>query len=66
MNRTRHQLRLRVQFETPTDETDASIGSGCGFHSNGAQQKSDDAHADGGTCDSSQEQLPPSYMIHDR
>jgi len=65
MNRTGLQLTSLVQFERLTDETDSGIGSGCGLHSKGAQQKPDDAHADGGTCDSGQEQLPSSYMIHD-
>jgi hypothetical protein len=55
-----------VQLERLTDETDSSIGSGCGLHSKGAEQKSNDTHADGGTCDSGEEQLPSSYMIDDR
>jgi hypothetical protein len=55
-----------VQLERLTDETDSSIGSGCGLHSKGAQQKPDDTHADGGTRNTGQEQLPSSYMIDDR
>jgi hypothetical protein len=66
MNRTGLQLTSRVQFERLTDETDSSIGSGCGLHSKGAQQKPDDTHADGGTRNTGQEQLPSSYMIDDR
>ena len=66
MNRTGLQLTSRVQFERLTDETDSSIGSGCGLHSKGAEQESNDTHPDGGACDSGEEQLPSSYMVNDR
>jgi hypothetical protein len=55
----------RAQCGKLTNETDSSIGSGCRFNAKGAQQETDDTHADGGTGDTGEEQLSSAYMIHD-